>query len=135
MDDARTCEEEVVDAAVANGSYVTWSPVNSSTDAINGALVVSGKTLGDSDGEQAPGSGETLLVTTDFDEFAEWTSVSAPLAFDDEFDTGHGSAGRRRCSPRRTARSCSNSPPRTSTTDAPRFGTRPRRSICPEKQP
>ena len=85
---------------LTNGPYVTWMPTTPSRDAAEGepvaatgALVASGKTLRDSDGEQAPGSGERFLATTDFEDFADWTPVCAPLAFDDEFDSGHGTVG------------------------------------------
>jgi len=85
---------------LTNGPYVTWTPTATvshdgadSPDDSAGAVVVSGKTLRDTEGEQAPGSGETLLATTDFEDFESWTPVDAPLAFDDEFDTGHGTVG------------------------------------------
>lgn len=69
---------------LTNGPYVTWTPAG----AEDGTLLVSGKTLRDADGEQAPGSGRTLLATTDFADFEDWEAVSAPLWFEDEIDTG-----------------------------------------------
>ncbi|WP_135364385.1 sialidase family protein [Halosimplex halophilum] len=74
---------------LTNGPYVTWTPAGGS----DGTVVASAKTLRTDDGEQAPGSGRTLLATADFAEFADWSPVEAPLAFADEFDTGHGTVG------------------------------------------
>jgi len=69
---------------LTNGPYVTWTPVGGE----DGTLLVSAKTLRGPDGEQAPGSGETLLATTDFEGFDTWEAVTAPLQFEDELDVG-----------------------------------------------
>ncbi|QLH77597.1 exo-alpha-sialidase [Halosimplex rubrum] len=83
---------------LTNGPYVTWTPAGGLDEADesggpDGAVVASAKTLRTEDGGQAPGSGRTLLATTDFAEFADWEPVAAPLSFADEFDTGHGTVG------------------------------------------
>ncbi|WP_415381151.1 sialidase family protein [Halosimplex sp. TS25] len=87
--------ETVEGHQLTNGPYVTWVPDIGSegadeADRADGAVVASAKTLRTGDGEQAPGSGRTLLATTDFEDFDDWEPVTAPLAFDDEFDAGHG---------------------------------------------
>mgnify|MGYP000111876675 FL=1 len=69
---------------LTNGPYVTWTPAGGE----DGTLLVSAKILRDSTGEQAPGSGRTLLATTDFEEFETWEPVSAPLRFEDVTETG-----------------------------------------------
>ncbi|MFC7138967.1 sialidase family protein [Halosimplex aquaticum] len=83
---------------LTNGPYVTWTPAGGSDgaadpDRADGAVVASAKTLRTDANEQASGSGETLLATTDFEDFDDWDRVSAPLAFEDEFDAGHGTVG------------------------------------------
>ncbi|WP_126664886.1 sialidase family protein [Haloterrigena salifodinae] len=74
---------------LTNGPYITWTPAGSDEETV----LVSGKTLRDSDGNQAPGSGRTLLATTDFSEFDSWEAVSAPLQFEDAIDVGHETVG------------------------------------------
>ncbi|WP_459192361.1 sialidase family protein [Halosimplex sp. J119] len=88
---------------LTNGPYVTWTPAdvaggpgeaNGSDGATeggraDGAVVASAKTLRTDESEQAPGSGRTLLATTDFEDFEDWESVAAPLALEDELDAGH----------------------------------------------
>ncbi|ELZ15464.1 glycosyl hydrolase BNR repeat-containing protein [Haloterrigena salina JCM 13891] len=74
---------------LTNGPYITWTPAGGD----EGTVLVSGKTLRDSDGNQAPGSGRTLLATTDFSEFDSWEAVSAPLRFEDAIDVGHETVG------------------------------------------
>ncbi len=74
---------------LTNGPYITWTPAGGD----EGTALVSGKTLRDSDGRQAPGSGRTLLVTTDLSEFDSWTTVSAPLEFEDAIDVDHETVG------------------------------------------
>lgn len=74
-------------AQLTNGPYVTWTPKGGES----GTVIVSAKTLRDEDGEQAAGSGEVLLATTDLDEFASWTRIDAPLHYADEIETGQRS--------------------------------------------
>lgn len=74
---------------LTNGPYITWTAAGGD----EGTALVSGKTLRDPDGQQAPGSGRTLLATTDFTDFASWTTVSAPLEFDDAIDVGNQTVG------------------------------------------
>lgn len=74
---------------LTNGPYIAWTAAGGD----EGTAIVSGKTLRDSDGNQAPGSGRTLLATTDLTAFDSWTPVSAPLEFDDAIDVGHRTVG------------------------------------------
>ncbi|QLH82894.1 sialidase family protein [Halosimplex pelagicum] len=83
---------------LTNGPYVTWTPGGVGDEAgaatsADGAVVASAKTLRTDGDEQAPGSGRTLLATTDFEDFADWEPVAAPLSFADEFDTGQRTVG------------------------------------------
>ncbi|WP_226482644.1 sialidase family protein [Natrinema amylolyticum] len=74
---------------LTNGPYITWTAAGGE----EGTVLVSGKTLRDREGQQAPGSGQTLLATTDLSGFDSWTAVSAPLQFDDAIDVGHQAVG------------------------------------------
>jgi hypothetical protein len=72
---------------LTNGPYVTWTPAGGD----DGTLLVAAKTLRDRDGEQAPGSGSTLLATTDLSGEEPWTPLSAPLSYEDSIDVDHPS--------------------------------------------
>ncbi|WP_227357122.1 sialidase family protein [Haladaptatus salinisoli] len=65
-----------------NGPSITWTPRGGP----DGTVLVAAKTLRYGDGSQAPGSGRTLLTTTDLSGKGEWTPVSGPLWYDDEID-------------------------------------------------
>ncbi|MFB6202512.1 MAG: sialidase family protein [Halorhabdus sp.] len=68
-----------------NGPYVTWSPAGGT----DGTLLVSAKTLRGEHRERAPGSGTVLLATQDFEDFEDWSTVPAPLAYEDELATDY----------------------------------------------
>ncbi|ERJ05601.1 Putative bifunctional protein Secreted sugar binding protein-sugar hydrolase [Halorhabdus tiamatea SARL4B] len=68
-----------------NGPYATWTPAGGT----DGTLLVSAKTLRDENREQAPGSGDVLLATHDFESFSDWRTVSSPITYDDELDVGY----------------------------------------------
>ncbi|WP_136689497.1 sialidase family protein [Halorhabdus amylolytica] len=68
-----------------NGPYVTWTPAGGP----DGTVLVSAKTVRDEDREPAPGSGEVLFATQDFTDFADWTTIPAPLPYDDELDVDY----------------------------------------------
>ncbi len=74
---------------LVNGPYINWTAAGGD----EGTVLVSGKTLRDQDGNQAPGSGQTLLAATDLSELDSWTTVSAPLQFDDAIDVGQQTVG------------------------------------------
>lgn len=76
---------------LTNGPYIARTPIGDGDD--GETVVVSGKTLRDRDGSQAPGSGATLLAATDPTALDSWTAVPAPLRFDDEIDVGNPSVG------------------------------------------
>lgn len=70
---------------LTNGPYVTWTPKGGD----DGTILVSGKTLRYEDGSQAPGSGRTILATTDLAGEGAWTPITAPLWYEDEIDTDY----------------------------------------------
>jgi len=72
-----------------NGPYVTWTPAGGE----NGTLVVSAKTVRDDDRERVPDSGDVLFVTQDFESFADWTAIPAPLQYRDEIECDYQMVG------------------------------------------
>lgn len=65
-----------------NGPGIAWTPRGGP----DGTVLVAAKTLRYDDGSQAPGSGRTLLATTDLSGEGEWKPISQPLWYDDEID-------------------------------------------------